>query len=145
MHMWLAGIYVIRTHFLHCAHGGKSIATRCILGFFRLHCLGCWVPCFTWINSCFPSTIFLIIVAISGYCAYSRWYLHFGRCNHYWLDLCKFCFASYFFLKSGHDDCSLGKGYVISWPTLWEWFHPFNNVNIWIFTLVSWLLLSLMC
>jgi hypothetical protein len=107
------------TFFMLCSWGIMHYHTWCSLGFFRFHCLGCWVPCFTWKNSCFPNTIFLVIVVMSGYCAYSRWYSHFGRCSHYWPDLCKFCFVSCFFSRSGHDDCSLGKGCVISWPTLW--------------------------
>jgi hypothetical protein len=79
------------------------------------------------------------------YCDYNEWHSHFGRCNHCWFDLCKFCFVNFFFLGHGHDDCSLGKGCVILWPTIWKCFYSFCNKDIWMFTPTSWWFLSLMC
>jgi hypothetical protein len=98
-----------------------------------------------WTNTCSPNTIFLIITPMNGYYSYSRWYSHFGKHNHYWSNLCGPCFVNRFFPRRSCDNYSSGKGCVISWPIPWRWFHPSNNKDIWMFTLVGEQLPSLMC
>jgi hypothetical protein len=87
----------------------------------------------------------LDIIAMSGYCAYNKWYSHFGRCGHCWLDLCRSCFMSHLFPGNGYDDCSLSKGCVILQPTPWRSFHPSSNRNIWVFTPIGEWLPSSLC
>jgi hypothetical protein len=38
---------------------------------------------------------FSIIMTTSEYCAYSRWYTHFGKHSHYWFNSCESCFTSF--------------------------------------------------
>jgi len=88
------------------------------------------ITCFVQANTCFSCAISLNTRTMNGYCAYNRWYSHFGRCYHYWPNSCGFCFMSRFFLKNGYDDCSSSKSCVISQPTPRRWFHPSSNRDI---------------
>jgi hypothetical protein len=60
--------------------------------------------------------------------------LHFDKHSHCWPNLCKSCIVSHFFYRSGFDNCSWSKDYIISQPTPWGWFHPSSSRDIWMFT-----------
>jgi hypothetical protein len=57
-----------------CSWGTTHCHTWCNMGLICLHCLRMWSFMFTQANSCSFSAISLVIVVMSGYCAYSRWY-----------------------------------------------------------------------
>ncbi len=135
--MWLGHRFDKDTLTSLCSWGRGHGHTWCSLRFFCRHCQGCQVPCFARTKTCSPNTIFLIIMVMSGYCAYIKWYSHFGQCSHCWSNLWGSCFVSRFFPKSGDNDCSLCKGHTILQLTPWIWFHPSNSKNIWIFTPAS--------
>jgi hypothetical protein len=117
MHMWPCHKFDRDTPILFCSWGRAHNHTWWSLRFFRFYCYGCQVPCFAWANTCFYDAISLVIMMMSGCCAYSIWYSHFGRHRHCWLDSCRSCFMSCFFLRNGYDDCNSRKNCVILWLT----------------------------
>jgi len=138
-------IDLTRIHYFVVLMGKAHSHTWCNLKFFRFHCQGCQVPCFTQANTCSFNTISPIIMATNGYYAYNKWYSHFGKRSHCWPNSCESCFMSCFFWGSGSNDCNSSKDGVLLQLTPWRWFHPFSNRDIWMFTLVSERFPSSMC